>query len=750
MRRLNSWVMTGILAAACGSALGSDGSTPLIDGLSGQAGLGGSYSGRDQGNARFREYWNGMHSFFAVEPQANIRYEFGGGEVPLYAEGMLNGRSGLAGQSHDGNAGLAVGSYGLFKVRGSFSRIGHEFAHGARSLYGGVGTGDLTLDDKLQQAMWTTSTVDRATILTSYYNNTAVPIDLGFRRDQVRAGVDLAAVEPLSVSVDVAGEQRRGTRPRGAATGGPGSLTEEIPEPIDYDTLNVSGRVGYEDKVRFGTEIPLAADVSAAHSTFQNNISSVIFDNAMVLTDSSTGAGRGRIALSPSNAADSVAANLSTRLPYRLGVSGHASLSRLTQNQELLPATTNALLLPQVTVPRSTAEAKVRNELYAGALTYQPASRLNLKLAYRYRSHRNETADYAPPLLAVSDQSIVASGPAEWVSYIERTAEFEQVFEVTSRTHLTSTFENEHSSFVDGSASRITQNQFKLAVDTRAVDWATVKVSGEHAVRQSDYPDYTAADGELPWMRKFYAADRDRDQVTIITTIAAAEDLDLMIEHVQGLDDYKHSSFGLQKDEHRATTVDLSYDPGDGLSMSTFVSQEAYATRQQSRQWNPNGLGDPYTQSPGIENPGNWTLDSTTVVNTVGMTTAMSLVPDTLTARLEGTASVANGKLEFASPFSSTMSTTSDTNAFLPIDYPKSDETQWVQAGMSFTYMVFKDVAATLGYRYDLWRINDGLRDGYTPVAVTGTGAFNNLLTMDSLFKNYEVHTVYARISSKF
>src|SRR6185503_13097426 len=253
----------------------------------------------------------------------------------------------------------------------------------------------------------------------------------------------------------------------------------------------------------------------------------------------------------------------STRLPHHFGISGHASLSRCDQNQPLEAATTNALIAPRITVPRATAEARVLNSLYAGSLSYEPVRRVDLKVGYRYQAHRNETAEYIVPNLAVSDSSVKAiTGPAGYVSYIERTAEFEQVFEVADRTHITTVFENEHASFVDGSASRMTQNEFKLAVDTRALDWASIRVSGEHAVRESDYPNYQQSDAELPWMRKFYAADRDRDKVTIMTTIAAAENLDLMLEHEQGLDDYKHSSFGLQKDEHRASTVDLSWAPG--------------------------------------------------------------------------------------------------------------------------------------------------------------------------------------------
>jgi hypothetical protein len=238
MKRLISLAAIGILAAA----------DPVLaaDGLSGDASLGASYSGRDQASAKFREYWYDMHSMFALAPVGHVRYEFPSGGDQYFIAGSLDGRTGLADRSNDGTAAVEAGSYGLFKIKGDFTRIGHNFAFGAKSLYSGIGSGTLTLPDNVQQTMQNINDANqRASTLTAFDNGQAMPVDLLLRRDQVRAGFELQAMAPFTFNVDFAGEQRRGERPYGANFGFSNAI--EIAEPVEYDTVNVAANVGYSD-----------------------------------------------------------------------------------------------------------------------------------------------------------------------------------------------------------------------------------------------------------------------------------------------------------------------------------------------------------------------------------------------------------------------------------------------------------------------------------------------------------------------
>jgi len=337
--------------------------------------------------------------------------------------------------------------------------------------------------------------------------------------------------------------------------------------------------------------------------------------------------------------------------------------------------------------------------------------------------------------------------------------EAEQVFDLGRRSHLITAYENERESFTNGSSPLMTQNLVKVAVDTRMIEWASIRVSGEHAVRDSAYPNYSEAEGELPWSRKFYAAARDRDKVVVISTFTAVEGWDLTLHHTQAVDTYPESKFGLQRDERRASTLDLTWSPDETVTVNTYYTLEAYRLFQKSRQWTPSGgAGDPYSKAPGEEDPGNWTADVTTVINTVGMASDFSIIPERLTARLEGAGSVNHGAVDFDSPVgalnggSAGATAIADSNAFLPIDIPNVDSSRTLNAGLSLAYRITKALVVTVGYRYDLWQYKDDLLNDSlpTPVLTNFTGMYGNLLTLGNIPQNYEVHTAYAKVSATF
>jgi len=745
-------ILVMLLALAAAGTTGS--SARADDGISGEASVGGSYSGADQDNAKFREYWYDMHSAFAVFPRVRVEYDATVGDADLYVDGGLNGRSGIEGRSTDGDADIEAGARGLFRVSGSYKRIGHNFAYGARSLYGGIGTGELHFNDpNLQPTMTAVSATYYKVSTLNRFVDSAESVNLGLRRDTVTLGVDMTALSPVTAGVTFSGEQRVGSRPFWSSFGMGNAV--EIAEPIDYCTLNIGARVGYADTVPVFGGVPLSAEVGGAHSGFQNNIPNVVFDNpGGTVSMSNTYSGlpaSGSNSLEPSNYADSISMGLGVGLPYRMRLSGHATVARLVQNSAL-PAMTVNPNLPFTPPSQTRAEMRVINSLLDGALTMNPVDRVHLKLRYNYRSHGNRSPDFYAPQIVNYDSSMAGSATAQSVSYIERTLEFEQAFDVSRHTRVTSTFEHERSTFVNGSSPLITQNSFKLAVDTMVFDTANVRVSGLHAARESAYPDYSLANAELPWMRKYYAADRNRDEVVLMTSVPVADDVDVSIEHVEGLDDYLHSEFGLQKDRHQASTLDVSYEAGGGVVVSTYYTQEQYATSQRSRQWNPDsgttsGVGNPYSSSPAPEDPSNWTLDSTTVVRTFGMRSDVPIVAGKVVARIEGGATIANGRLDYSSVLSSTPV---DATPFLPNDVAASDDSKAVNAGVSVRYQVTRMIWAALAYRYDLWKFQDDLLDGYTQVAVNGAGAYNGMVSMGTFGKNYEVHTVMLTVGMAF
>jgi hypothetical protein len=103
-------------------------------------------------------------------------------------------------------------------------------------------------------------------------------------------------------------------------------------EPIDYDTYNVKAGAEFAGS-------PIYADVSYNHSTFNNNIQSITYDNIKQLSGVNTAAipDKGRNALAPSNSFDSVSVVLAKNLPLNSRAVFNFNYGWLTQNENLLP-----------------------------------------------------------------------------------------------------------------------------------------------------------------------------------------------------------------------------------------------------------------------------------------------------------------------------------------------------------------------------------------------------------------------------
>lgn len=766
MRLLKAVSVAGLmLAAAPGWA--EEGEAAQAGPLSGEVSLGVEYSSRDQDNAKFREYFYDAKSFFSVLPEATLEYM----QDRWWAEVELNGRSGLQGRSHDGSLSVEGGGLGLFTVEAEFKRITHAFAYNAYTLYDGVGTANLTIDDAVQQRLenaaaggaTTTHFADALGAELSGGNRT----DLGLRRDRFNAGLEWKSLVPLLFGVHVEGEQRSGSRPFGVVFGSsPGAAAVvEIAEPIDYLTLNLGAHIEWADRLP-GLDLPAHAAVHAAVSSFKNDNLSMRYENPLRYTDSlsgkNSGPAAGQTALAPDNERTSVGASVGVTLPGHLHwkASGHYAVG--TQDAPFLPQTINSLLTPDAT-PRDSLEGKVVQTSFETSLSARPMPRAHSAVKFRYHGHDNET----PPIVitdwVVGDTSISKSATAYWVSSIEREVELEQAYEIARRTVATLTLAHALSTFENGSADRMSDNIAKLSVDSRYLDWASVRVGGEYSARESDYPDYSSTTfqpGELPWMRKYYAASRDRSKLIVMTTVYPGDEWSISAERIEGLDEYPESLFGLQQARNHLTSVSLDYEAPDGLQLGAYYSQEEMTTTQRGRQWSIRStsspsvppVSNPYDQGWGVEDPSNWTVEATDVIRTLGFSGQMPVVEGKAWWRLDGTYSHNDGTMRISSPvgMGSLSSTHYDQNPFIPQDWPQVDEARGLGLGTSVRCQVTKQIAATVGYRYDVWKIEGFQYEGYTTIAENVQGRYAGLISMDTLAHNYEVHTVFARVSSTF
>ncbi|MEK6777300.1 MAG: MtrB/PioB family decaheme-associated outer membrane protein [bacterium] len=741
------------------------------DDVSGKVSAGIEYFGGDEDNAKFNEYRYQTNSNYGASVKMNLYSAPEGAN--LYRKFLLNARS-----QEDLGLSLQEGSFGVYRFNLKFNRMGHNFAYDAPTLYSGNGSGVLSLPDAMQTDLQnntlpqnnSSTTNDLATRLSPYVN-AANEIDLSLKRDTFAAGLEWMGFDPFTFGFDFSQERRDGSRPFGGTFGFSNAV--EIPEPIDYTTTKYGLKGEYATK-------PYYANLSYGHSTFNNHNLSVLYDNPFRIDDDTdipvgdprnvsatssiaaysssylTGSSTGRTSLPPDNTFDSINTTLSTLLPvYDTRATANIAYGYAKQDDDLMPVTTNTAIAGYpLALPANSVNAQVDTRLYDLILTSRPAEKLDVKVRYKYDQRRNKTDELTIANYVRSDATIEGSSTPNYVSYIKRIAELELAYELMDRTTLTVGYEKETNSFSNGSADSEDEDIYKISLDSRVLDWATGRLSLEYFKKDSDYPDYTS--GELPWMRKFYAASKDGLKASAAATLMPNDKLNLNLELSYGKDDYKDSEFGLQDDRNYTGTVDADYEVNKRLTLNAFYTYENQKSMQRSRQWTPSQAGDPFSATySDVSDPSNWTAEITDIVNTIGLGAEVGIIEGLLDLDLNGTYSKSNGKVDFASavgiaPASPYSNSNMDNNAFKPMDFGNMDDTRLATVCARLNYKLSKAWTTTLGYKYERWTIDDYLYDGYSPIKTNTSDVYNGLLSMDTYYKPYKVNTVYVTATYSF
>jgi hypothetical protein len=93
---------------------------------------------------------------------------------------------------------------------------------------------------------------------------------------------------------------------------------------------------------------------------------------------------------------------------------------------------------------------------------------------------------------------------------------------------------------------------------------------------------------ELPGMRRYNMADRNRDKLRTSVNWQAAEALSLQAGLDVNDDRYSHSVYGLTSARSWALNLDGTYAPSDTLSLTAFVTQEDQRSHSAGNTYTPN------------------------------------------------------------------------------------------------------------------------------------------------------------------
>lgn len=682
---------------------------------------------------------------------------------------------------------LRTGFYGKYRIEISYDRIPHRFAFDAKTLYSGVGTGRLILSDRIQSDLQNTaSSTALARKLDDYFAG-SFTTDLELLRKKGTANIDLMALDPFNLRVEFSREKREGARPFFGSFGFGNAI--EIAEPIDYNTTDIKVIAEY-------TKRPLYLNLTFYSSEFDNNTGTLTFDNPFRVSDSTTataytatfaaGPSKGLIDLYPDNSYQSISFTGSLMdLPLKSRLSATAALGWLRQDDNFVPYTINTAIKKGAvsgiagvpvpinafdvsSLPKASPDAKVDTTLVNLLLTSKPISILRVKGKYRFYEYDNNTDIISFPghvrFDAVWEPEHEDNVPT---SYKKHTAGIDLGFDLFKATTLTLGYTFENTERKNREVEDQDENIYRVALDTKPLSWLDLRLAYERSERRGDYnylipfvathitsPEEagevaagTEPVAQIPFLRKYDEAERDRDRVQLIASVYPIEPLTLTGQIIYGRDDFKDSAFGLLDDKHEIYSIDADYSISDRWNIFAFYSYEKYKNSQKARQWTPGSLGDPFLKEKGLNSNSNWNADNEDIVNTVGGGLNIAFMPKKLDFKLTYSYSETDGKVKLLSPLGTSAT---DSNPFVPAEFSDVDDVKLQTLDAKVKYRIMKGLSIALGYMWERFDISDFENRGFTYIPTTATGDYNGALLMGTLPKDYNVNILYAKLSYNF
>jgi MtrB/PioB family decaheme-associated outer membrane protein len=620
----------------------------------------------------------------------------------------------------DPSVDAAAGQYGKYDLDFQYDRLVHRYAYDANTLYSGIGSSVMTLDDTLQANVQAAPTSTDAAIILNGAMATAAIGDPEITRDRFKLGFRLTALEPFNINVAVGHETREGTRPFAGAFNN--SEMVALFEPIDYETtdLRITGEYNRRN---------MLLNFAYHYSQFTNAIDTLTFDNPLRATDAALGPSTGRIDLAPDNQYHNLSLTGAwTHLPGNSQITASAALGWMLQDDELVPFTSNTALTAPA-LPVNSADAQVNTSLYYLRLTSRPLPFMRIKANLRYYDYDNQTdrIDFTGGYVE-TDEAVIGTAITNLpTSYTKTRAGLDLEFDVLTRTRLGVGYKFEHTDRENREVERQDDNTIKSFLDTRALDWMDIRASYERTDRQIgdyNYDVYLLSGddiGELPQVRKYDQADMVRDRYGISATVYPAQAWSLSGSFTYGTDDFEDSPYGLLEDNHYIVSMDTDYMFNERANANLFYTYEKYENSQR-----------------GSDSGTDWTASGEDLIQTVGAGVTLALIPRRLDLDLTYSFSDADGDLSFTSP----------SGSFAAFDAVDDAKIHALKTKLSYRFS--EHMVLSLGYLWEKFDYEDYNTDGFSYVPTDAAGNYQGALLSGTLPRDYDAHMVYTQLTLKF
>ncbi|MHB1185050.1 MAG: MtrB/PioB family decaheme-associated outer membrane protein [Desulfobulbia bacterium] len=610
---------------------------------------------------------------------------------------------------------IEAGQYEKFKLDAYYKEIQHNFDFDARSFYTGVGTNNLT------------TTATSASLPT---NAAAWPsvFDYAISRDQYGAGIKLNMLKPFFADFSVSQEDRTGIKAAGVYS----SVSIELPEPVDYETNTFKAEIGYG-------EDPFFVSMSYLNSSFDNANDYLYFQSLTAANTSEF------LTLPPDNDYSKLAFKGRVKLPLSSSLSLSYGKSEAESESNLATTYNTAGNARTNTLSDPLFNGKVETTSYNIVLASNPLNFLDGKVFYSNYDKENKSDRISSTVGATTFTNHL-------FDYEKKSYGVEAGLKLPADVKLTPYYKFVNVDRHRGDLPETDDDIYGIDAKWSGLDFLAVTAGYERMERDSPWhqleavisTDQASANAIEPYVRRFDAADQDRDTFKLGLDISPNDRLNIGLGYKHKTSDYTETVYGLLEEESDSFNISADFAVNNAIMISGYADYEvatidqterAMATTVNTTTANPvdtNATDGNYT----------WTANQKNKSLDYGVAVDMAVIPKVLSLRAQFDHVRSDGLADFTYYESVPTGYTNET-----VDSQNWDDYSKNSILLKATYNTTEKITLVGGYAYEHYKYNDQFSDGYTYVWGATTKSY---LTGAGMDPNYNANVVFLTAKYKF
>ena len=636
------------------------------------------------------------------------------------------------------------GVQGKYKVLVDYDQIPNFRSESGQTIYNGAGTQTLTLPSD-----WVGSgtTAGMTRLLSSLK-----PFDLKTQRRRTGLGISGVLTPHWDYSASYKHETKEGLRTFGATFGNSGGNPRAVvlPEPVDWTTQQMDASLRY-------TSRKFQFDVSYYLSLFSDQNTSLTWANPYTtIAGWAAGSGFptavGQVSLPPDNQFHQLSFNAGYNFSDATRLSASFSRGRMTQNEAFLPYTNIPVQAASITqpLPRDSLDGRIDTTVFNLRLASRPSTDFSWSASYRYDDRDNQTPRdeyvYIGGDSTLQDTTVATNRRRfnEPYSFREEQLKVDASYRVFENTELSAGVQRSKIDRTYAERERADEDSYNFGFRTSFFDTLNAYLRYSHAVRDgstyignepflSGYsPGYTstvAAGWENhPLLRRYFEANRDRDQLSAGLELSATEALALSASVDFAKDNYNESALGLTDARVETATLDAVYAPSQKWSSYAFWTYEKQGSHQAG--WSFSGGA---AQIPNASDPRRqWFANHRDRINSSGLGFTRSLYSGRVDLGVDYLHSKSRSGIDFAVG-----------SALLTKPLPR-DISQLDSFNIHATYKLRESFSLRMSYWYERYRSTDWAVDGIE------ANTLANVILLGENSPNYRENVVALSVLYRF